>query len=109
MYKFALINFYYILVFNRLFRSSSEDEEEPEPRQVSLASIVAKSHGDNVVDDDDEDGGDDKDEEYEDDDDSPGKKCDNDWVMQLFHSLKDFTWSKITIPNTKMLGLILFG
>jgi hypothetical protein len=30
-------------------------------------------------------------------------------VMQVFHLLKDFMWSKITIPNVIMLVLILWG
>ncbi len=91
-----------------IFQPSS-DEESP---LVTIATGVGKSNSNDADYDNDncpDNDGDDKDGKSEDDNDSPGKKVMMILVMQVFHSLKDFMWSKITIPNAIMLVLNLWG
>ena len=93
------MNLYNIVSFCR--NDSSSDEDFP---LATVAMGVGKSNGDKA---DDGDNGDDKDDKYKEDDESTGKKLMIILVMQVFHYLKDFMLSKITIPNVIILVLIL--
>jgi hypothetical protein len=108
LFECVLMNLYNVVAFNRMFQSSSEEESG----LGLMVSGVGKSNDDDN-DEEDYDGaddcGDDKDDVDDDDNDSSGKKVKMIWVMQLFHLLMDFTWSKITVPNAKNVGSNFVG